>query len=139
MKILNYLLLIFKFYIYNSRPSGKLSIKYLKTIIYKTRNTELDVCKTATITINKKILANDNSYLYLVYIVQRVAGWSFFLLSFFPLYLFSNLFFCLFFFLLSFLQSLLLLIVIYISVSRKALLKFILLINFSESDLCQYF
>ena len=33
--IINHLLFIFKFYIYNSRSSSKLSIEYLKTIIYK--------------------------------------------------------------------------------------------------------
>ena len=47
--IINHLLFIFKFYIYNSRSSSKLNIEYLKTIIYKTRNIELEVSKTETI------------------------------------------------------------------------------------------
>ena len=47
--IINHLLFIFKFYIYNSRSSSKLNIQYLKTIIYKTRNIEFEVSKTATI------------------------------------------------------------------------------------------
>ena len=39
----------FKFYTYNSRSSGKLNIKYLKTITYQTRNIEIEVSKTTTI------------------------------------------------------------------------------------------
>ena len=38
--IINHLLFIFKFYIYNSRSSSKLNIEYLKVFIYKTRNIE---------------------------------------------------------------------------------------------------
>ena len=40
---------IFKFYTYNSRSSGKLNIEYLKTIMFKTKNIELEVSKTAII------------------------------------------------------------------------------------------
>ena len=53
--IINHLLFIFKFYIYNSRSSCKLNIEYLKTIIYKTKNIELEVSKTATIRKQKYI------------------------------------------------------------------------------------
>ena len=53
--IINHLLFIFKFYIYNSRSSSKLNIEYLKTIIYKTRNIELEVSKTETIRNQKYI------------------------------------------------------------------------------------
>ena len=53
--IINHLLFIFKFYTYNSRSSSKLIIEYLKTIIYKTRNTELEVSKTETISNQKYI------------------------------------------------------------------------------------
>ena len=53
--IINHLYFIFKFYICNSRSSGKLSIEYLKTIIYKTRSIELEVTKTATIRKQKYI------------------------------------------------------------------------------------
>ena len=42
-----------KFYIYNSRSSNKLNIEYLKTIIYETRNIELEVSKTETISDRK--------------------------------------------------------------------------------------
>ena len=35
--IINHLLFIFKFYIYNSRSSSKLNIECLKTVIYQTR------------------------------------------------------------------------------------------------------
>ena len=44
--IINHLLFIFKFYIYNSRSSSKLNIEFLKTIIYKTRKIELELGKT---------------------------------------------------------------------------------------------
>ena len=53
--IINHLLIIFEFDIYNSRSSCKLNIEYLKTIIYKTRNIELEVSKTATIRKQKYI------------------------------------------------------------------------------------
>ena len=46
--IINHLLFIFKFYIYNSRSSRKLNIEYLEIIIYKTRSIELEVSKTET-------------------------------------------------------------------------------------------
>ena len=46
--ILNHLLLTFKFHTYNSRSSDKLNIKFLKTVIYKTRDIELDISKTTT-------------------------------------------------------------------------------------------
>ena len=39
--IIDFLLFIFKFYTYNFISSGKVNIEYLKTIIYKTRNIEL--------------------------------------------------------------------------------------------------
>ena len=47
--IINHLFLIFKFYTYNSRSSCKLNIEHLRTLIYKARNIELEVSKTATI------------------------------------------------------------------------------------------
>ena len=47
--IKNLIPFIFKSYTYNSRSSGKLNIKYLKTVMYKTRNTELEISKIATI------------------------------------------------------------------------------------------
>ena len=53
--IINHLVFNFKFYIYNSRSSWKLNIGYLKTIIYKTRKTELEVSKAATIRKQKYI------------------------------------------------------------------------------------
>ena len=60
--IINHLLFIFKFYIYNSRSSSKLNIEYLKIIIYKTRNIELEVSKTEAIR-NQKYIKNGNLYL----------------------------------------------------------------------------
>ena len=60
--IINHLIFIFKFYIYNSRSSSKLNIEYLKIIIYKTRNIELEVSKTETIR-NQKYIKNGNLYL----------------------------------------------------------------------------
>ena len=54
--IINHLPLIFKFYTYNSKSSCKLNIKHLKIIIYKARNIELEVSKTATITKQKYII-----------------------------------------------------------------------------------
>ena len=53
--IINHLLFIFKFYIYNSRFSSKLDIECLKTIIYKTISIELEVSKTETIRNQKYI------------------------------------------------------------------------------------
>ena len=50
---INHLLFMCKFYIYNSRSSNKLNIEYLKTIIYETRNIELEVSKTETISDRK--------------------------------------------------------------------------------------
>ena len=46
--ISNHLLFIIYFYTYNSSWSGKVNAEYLKTIIYKTRNIELEISKTAT-------------------------------------------------------------------------------------------
>ena len=37
---------MFKFYTYSCRSSGKVNVEYLKTDIYKTKNTELEVNKT---------------------------------------------------------------------------------------------
>ena len=53
---------MFKFYTYNSRSSGKLNTEYLKNIIYKPRNTELEVGKTTAIR-KKYILTSGNPYL----------------------------------------------------------------------------
>ena len=53
--IINHLLFIFKFYIYNSRSSRKLNIEFLEIIIYKTRSIELEVSKTETIRNQKYI------------------------------------------------------------------------------------
>ena len=53
--IINHLLFIFKFCIYNSRSSSRLNIEYLKTIIYRTRNIELAVSKAETIRNQKYI------------------------------------------------------------------------------------
>ena len=53
--IINHLLFILKFYIYNSRSSCNVNIEYLKTIIYKTRKIELEVSQTATIRNQKYI------------------------------------------------------------------------------------
>ena len=47
--IINHLLFIFKVYSYNSRFNNKLNIKYLKIIMYKTGNIELEVSKTVII------------------------------------------------------------------------------------------
>ena len=47
--IINHLLFIFKVYSYNSRSNGELNIEYLKIIMYKTGNIELEVSKTVTI------------------------------------------------------------------------------------------
>ena len=53
--ILDNLLFTFKFLTYNSRSSGKLNIKYFKTIIYKTGNIELVVSKTVALRKQKYI------------------------------------------------------------------------------------
>ena len=53
--IINHLLFIFRFYIYNSRSNSKLNIPMFKTIICKTRNIELGVSKTETIRNQKYI------------------------------------------------------------------------------------
>ena len=53
--IINHLLFIFRFYIYNFWSSSKLNIEYLKTIICKTRSIELEVSKTETIRNQKYI------------------------------------------------------------------------------------
>ena len=47
--IINHLLFIFKVYSYNSRSNGELNIEYLKIIMYKTGNIELEVNKTVAI------------------------------------------------------------------------------------------
>ena len=61
--VINYLLFIFKFHIYNSRSSSKLNIEYSKTVIYKTRNIELEVSKTET----KSILTNGNPFFFILF------------------------------------------------------------------------
>ena len=51
----NFLIISHLLYIYNSRCSSKLNSEYLKSIIYKTRNIELEVSKTETIRNQKYI------------------------------------------------------------------------------------
>ena len=53
--IINHLIFTFKSYTYNSRSSSKLNTEYLKTILDKTGNIELEVSRTATIRKQKYI------------------------------------------------------------------------------------
>ena len=43
--LLNHLLYIFKYYVYNAREDGNLSIELLETNIYKTKNFEKEIMK----------------------------------------------------------------------------------------------
>ena len=69
--LLNHLLYIFKYYVYNAREDGNLSIELLETNIYKTKNFEKEIMKNNT----KKSLKRNRKLSPLNYVLDCCIKW----------------------------------------------------------------